>query len=347
MVEAALPVWAEAGIDARGRAVEALDFEGRPVVGLPLRCRVQARQLYVLCEARRRGWRRGGALAQRAFQTLIDDHRRDDGLWRRTVDDDGRIVDDAPDLYDQAFALYALSAAHRELGEARARDLALETLQAMSGAMAHPAGGWVEAIPPVTPRRQNPHMHMLEAMLAWKALAPDVVFTRTADRCLDLMRTRFRVDGTVREYFTDDLILDPQRGAVVEPGHQMEWAWLLLEAGAPRVEATELATAAMACGLGSQGLLVREVTPSAEPIDGGERLWAQTEAVRALDRLGDAEEADRLLTRMLDTHLATATPGLWIDSFDAEGRALDARVPASTLYHLMTMTTAILPEGKA
>lgn len=345
MVEAALPLWSEAGFDARGRAAEALDFDGRPVAGLPRRCRVQARQLYVLCEAQRRGWRADDGAAARALRVFIDDHRRDDGLWCRSVDDQARVLDDAPDLYDQAFALFALAATYRVLGDDRAREMALGTFQALNQNMAHPAGGWVEALPPVTPRRQNPHMHMLEAALAWRALSADAAFVDAAERVLCLMRTHFRIDGTVREYFTEDLQPDPQRGAVIEPGHQMEWAWLLLEAGATSEEASGFAMAGMASGLGSQGLLVREVTPTGDLIDGGERLWAQTEAIRALDRLGDPEAADRLLTRVLDTHLATDTPGLWIDSFDAEGRSVDTRVPASSLYHLMTMATAVLSEA--
>ncbi len=344
MLNSALPLWAEAGLAAHGRAWEALDFAGRPVTGLPRRCRVQARQLYVLCEAGRRGWRRDDAAVARAFEALVQDHRRDDGLWRRSVDEAGRALDDAPDLYDQAFALFALAAAADRLPQAE--PMAQVTLEAVNTRMAHAAGGWVEALPPVLPRRQNPHMHMLEATLAWQGQSNDPAFRAVVETCLNLMRARFRVDGWVREYFTQELEPCRERGDVVEPGHQLEWSWLLLTAGADVTEAAALARGAMAARRGRHGLLVREIDTQGRVIDGGERLWAQTEAVRALDGLGEVEAADQLLTRLLDTHLATEVPGLWFDCFDAEGLPTDDRVPASSLYHLMTMATAVLPEGE-
>ena len=43
----ALPLWATAGIDDQDRFFEKLDFDGRPVTGVPRRTRVQARQTYV------------------------------------------------------------------------------------------------------------------------------------------------------------------------------------------------------------------------------------------------------------------------------------------------------------
>ena len=78
--------------------------------------------------------------------------------------------------------------------------------------------------------------------------------------------------------------------------------------------------------------------------DGGARLWAQTEAIRTFLLRDRTERALGLLDRVFATHLATATPGLWIDSYDSEGRSQDASVPASTLYHLMTAFSALLRE---
>ncbi|MFT6428775.1 MAG: mannose-6-phosphate isomerase, partial [Brevundimonas sp.] len=176
----ALPLWAERGVDAQGRFFEQLDFDGRPVTGLRRRTRVQARQVYVFCEAAALGWAQGHAVAKAGLDQLIADRRRDDGLWVSATDDDGVVVDETPDLYDLAFVLFALAAAHRVLGDTRARPLALETLAAIDRLMASSHGGWEEALPPRLPRRQNPHMHMLEAMLAWQAIAPDPAFEAAA-----------------------------------------------------------------------------------------------------------------------------------------------------------------------
>ncbi|AYG94702.1 N-acylglucosamine 2-epimerase [Brevundimonas naejangsanensis] len=349
----ALPLWAEAGIDAGGRFVERLDFDGRPITGLPRRTRVQARQVYVFAEAASLGWTEGEAVARRGFEVLVRDNRRDDGLWVRATDDAGVVIDSTPDLYDLAFVLFALAAAHRTLKDDRARPLALETLAAIEARMADPLhGGWQEALPPVLPRRQNPHMHMLEALLAWQALAPDPAFATAARRVLDLFATRFfdPSAAVLGEYFAADWAIAPGgAGQVIEPGHHMEWIWLLDQARRLGLEghdrqAEALFASALTNGVDAQGLMIREVDRIGVVRDGGRRLWGQTEALRTLLLRGRTDRALTLLDAVFATHLATATPGLWIDSYDAQGRPQDASVPASTLYHLMTAFSALLTE---
>lgn len=349
----ALPLWAEAGIDAEGRFFEKLDFDGRPITGRPRRTRVQARQVYVFAEAVSLGWGEGETVARRALDVLIRDYRRDDGLWVRSVDDAGAVSDATPDLYDLAFVLFALAAAHRVLKDARARPLALATLAAIEARMADPVhGGWQEALPPVLPRRQNPHMHMLEALLAWQAVAPDPAFEAAARRVLDLFDRCFfdREHLMLGEFYDRDWTVRPgSEGQCIEPGHHMEWVWLLGEAarlGLPDLSsaARALYTSALTCGLRPDGLAVREISRIGQVRDGGVRLWAQTELLRTLKTRGEHVRAEHLTQRLFETHLATATPGLWIDSFDAAGAPQDADVPASSLYHLMTAFSALLTE---
>jgi mannose-6-phosphate isomerase len=340
----ALPLWAERGVDADGRFWEALDFNGRPVIGVKRRTRVQARQVYVFCEGAALGWAAGRPIAQAGLDGLIAACRRDDGLWVSATDDAGAVVDETPDLYDMAFVLFALAAAHRVLGDPRARPLALETLAAIDGLMAAPHGGWQEALPARLPRRQNPHMHLLEAMLAWQATAPDPAFEKAARESLRLCRTHFLIDGAIREYFTEAWALDPETGHFVEPGHMEEWVWLLTQAetaGLGSAEAAEgLHHRAVTQGM-RNGFLIREMDPAGTPLDAGWRLWAQTESVRTALLFNEAEAA-ALLDRVFAVHLATETPGLWVDSYDADGRPVDRTVPASSLYHLMTAFTALL-----
>jgi len=353
----ALPLWASAGIDAEGRFFEKLDFDGRPITRVPRRTRVQARQVYVFCEAAALGWPEeengGAAIARRGLDALIRDHRRDDGLWVRAVDDAGTVIDATPDLYDLAFVLFALSAAHRVLKDERALPLALSTLAASETGMADAVyGGWQEALPPVLPRRQNPHMHMLEALLAWQAIAPEPAFEAAARRVLDLFAARFfdREHLMLGEFFTADWSVAPGgAGQVIEPGHHLEWVWLLDQArrlgldGHDR-KADALFASALTNGFDTQGMAVREVDRIGAVRDGGRRLWAQTEALRTLLLRGRTDHALRLIEGVFATHLATATPGLWVDSYDAEGRPQDASAPASTLYHLMTAFSALLTE---
>ncbi|HCW50112.1 MAG TPA: N-acylglucosamine 2-epimerase, partial [Brevundimonas sp.] len=101
---------------------------------------------------------------------------------------------------------------------------------------------------------------------------------------------------------------------------------------------------ALTCGVRADGLAVREISRIGQVRDGGVRLWAQTELLRALHLRGDQDRAARLVDRLFETHLATPVRGLWVDAFDADGRAQDGSVPASTFYHLMTAFSALLTE---
>ncbi|WP_312146772.1 AGE family epimerase/isomerase [Brevundimonas sp.] len=353
LFDQALPLWAKAGLDDEGLFLEKLDFDGRPITGAARRTRVQARQVYVFAEAASLGWTEGEAVARRGLDVLIRNHRRADDLWVRAVDDTGAVIDPTPDLYDLAFVLFALAAAHRVLRDERALPLALSTLVAIETRMADPIhGGWQEALPPVLPRRQNPHMHMLEALLAWQAVSPDPAFEAAARSVLDLFNRRFfdREHLMLGEFFTADWTAAPgAAGQVIEPGHHMEWIWLLDQASRLGLDgharqADALFASTLTNGFNAQGLLVREVDRIGVVRDGGYRLWAQTEALRTLLLRGRAEQAFALTETLFATHLATAVPGLWIDSYDAEGRPLDTAVPASTLYHLMTAFSALLTD---
>lgn len=352
LFDQALPLWAAQGVAADGGFHEALDFDGKPVPGLSRRTRVQARQIYAFAQGAALGWKPGADIARAGLDRMITACRRDDGLWRLTTDADGVPLDDGVDLYDQAFVLFALASAHRVLGDARAAPLAARTVQSIRKRMTSPHGGWDEAIPPVLPRRQNPHMHLLEAMLAWRDIAPAPAWDAMAIECLALFDRAFYRGGVVAEYFSEDWVVDDRRGQVWEPGHSLEWVWLLGEAerqglwtDTTRRPASPVAKALYdmveVYGLGRRGFLIREVDGSTRA-DAGWRLWAQTEAIRTALAIGDVSTAERLLNAVFDSHLATAVPGLWMDSYDADGAPCDARVPASTLYHLMTAFTAVL-----
>jgi mannose/cellobiose epimerase-like protein (N-acyl-D-glucosamine 2-epimerase family) len=350
----ALPLWAERGVDSQGRFYELLDFDARPVTGGPRRTRVQARQVYLFAEAADLGFQPGRAIAQTGLDGLIRTCRRPDGLWVLSTHDDGSVKDDTPDLYDQAFCLFALAAGYRLLGDDRCLPLALETLDAIETVMAAPHGGWAEAVPAKLPRRQNPHMHLLEAMLAWHAATPDPRFARTAGVVLKLFEDAYfhEPSGTLGEFFTEDWKpAEGRTGELVEPGHHFEWVWLLSEAKKngwidAEAKAMRLYDHANAHGLNAQGFAVREITRDGAPALPEWRLWSETEALRAYLTVGDEARAVTMIDAIFETHLATAVPGLWIDSYDGDGVQIDKTVPASSFYHLMTAITVLLRGGE-
>ena len=112
MRTAALPLWATLGTHADGAFVEALTLEGRAIESRR-RARVQTRQIYVFARAGALGW--AGPWRQRVEQGLdrfLAGYVRPDGAVRNALNTDGSVQDDAVLLYEQAFTLLALSAAH-------------------------------------------------------------------------------------------------------------------------------------------------------------------------------------------------------------------------------------------
>ncbi|MCW5724811.1 MAG: AGE family epimerase/isomerase [Maricaulaceae bacterium] len=347
----ALPLWEGAGRDPHGGFYEKLTLQGRPETGAVRRLRVQARQMYVYCHADMLGWRPGGAeVAARALDRLLAITGPDAGGegWPHLLTPDGGVHDPRRDLYDHAFMLLALAWLHRA-GDTRALTLAEQTFAFVERRLAHPAGGWREGDPDTAPRRQNPHMHMFEAMMALHAATGDDRWLQPARRILNLFRTRFLEPqtATLREYFTDDwLLAHGASGRLVEPGHHMEWVWLLRVFEQETAEncgsfSDALYEYALSAGADpATGFLFDAVDAEAGPLRRSRRLWPQTELVkahyaRALTGRPGALAAGRAALAALKAHyLDPAHPGGWIDMFDENALPAVADIPASTFYHL-------------
>ncbi|HVY34265.1 MAG TPA: AGE family epimerase/isomerase [Caulobacteraceae bacterium] len=348
-----LPFWGTIGVDATGAFHERTDFAGRPDLACPRRMRVQARQLYVFSEAAARGWWPGArAAADAGFAVLARDCWAPDGKpgFIHTLTPDLRPLDTKRDAYDHAFGLFALAWYYKASAEPGALALAHQTLDVMQAQLADPVnGGFVESIPPALPRRSDPHMHLLEAMLEWAGASGEPRFLDIASQMIALFKARFfnPATGTLREYFAADLgPADGAAGLVVAPGHHFEWSWLLAwakaqGAGDARSEADALYAFAARHGLDAQGFAIDECDPQGRQVRASRRCWPQTELIKAYVNKaregapGAADSAANLTLALMDTYLATDVPGLWMDQFDAEGRGITAYVPASTLYHLV------------
>lgn len=356
---AALPLWATSGFNERyGRFEERLDLWGRPLMDVPLRLMVQARQIHVYSMAAERGWY-AGALerVERAFEAFQRNyHRRDGGDgWIFSVTQEGAVVDATRDLYGHAFVLLAIASYTRVTGGRSALALADETLAFLDREMKAPAGGYGETLPPRRgPRRQNPHMHLFEALLAlWEASADDRYRDR-ADELLGLFETHFfqRTAGVVLEYFDDTLL--PAAGSpgnIVEPGHLYEWCWLLRahqratrgRGSASIIDA--LYEYADRHGQDGDGLIVDELSVDGSVATPSRRLWPMTEAIRcnvseaAAGRPEAAGKAATLAARMSERFLTSQ--GGWKDRLDRTGTPVDQSMPASSLYHVVGAIDAL------
>lgn len=351
----ALPLWSKHGWEEHSGAFrELLGNDGNPCTEPFRRVRVQARQIYVFAAAHLMGWD-GPALdiAWRGYEHLTARAWQAEGGWAHKLDCDGEVIDGMRDAYDHAFVLLALAWLHRATGEPGPLVWAERTLAWIDAVLVDPMhGGYRESAPDVVPRRANPHMHLLEALLALFDATRDFAYLDRADRLVRLFRERFfdERSASLREFFTAEWApAAAEAGRQREPGHHFEWAWLLdaheARLGGDRgAEIAALTAFADSHGTNPDTGLVHDVVDeSGATISTTHRLWCQTEAIRtrlmlaARGTAGEAGKAAQLADKVFHFHLATRPEGLWNDRVDLAGRPTDEAVPASSLYHLMTL----------
>jgi mannose-6-phosphate isomerase len=355
-VHAAYPLWARAGYDhAGGGFHERLAVDG-PVAGDARRARVQVRQVYAFARASALGWAGDPTpLVTGGLQFFLNHYRRPDGLFRTLCAPDGATLDDQALLYDQAFVLLALAAAHGALPASCAPALIHEAqtlLAALEQHLRHRGGGFDAGLPQRLPLLANPHMHLLEAALAWEQISQEPAWCRLRAELVELALTRLIAapGGALLEFFDQDWRpLPGVEGRIVEPGHLFEWSWLLQRCGGERATGAALRLLHLAERHGlRRGMALNAVLDDFTVHDAQARLWPQTERLKAhaLAAVSDDRhwpatlEAGHAVLR----YLAVAPEGLWYDTVTVNERFIAEPSPASTLYHLVT---AIAQLGEA
>jgi mannose-6-phosphate isomerase len=350
LLEELLPYWAERGVDRqRGGFHNRLDPSGRALPDDSKRLLVQTRQIYAFSAAAQLGDPRalelaahGVAFLERAFRDRVH------GGWFHTSTPDGVPLDRRKDCYGHAFAVFALAEFHAASGDGTALARARETAELALARLRDPArGGYHEAAAEDwtprcdLPRRQNPHMHWLEALLALHAVAPETGLLDEAERLLGLLR-RHWLDperGCLGEFFGADWA--PAAGAegeIVEPGHHYEWSWLLARhaearGAAPPPEAESLFAFAERHGVDADGGVFDRVDRRGQLLAGTKRLWPQTERLKALavrgERAGLAAALERTLARY------ARAEGGWHEQLDRDGKPLGGVQNATSVYHVV------------
>ena len=208
-------------------------------------------------------------------------------------------------------------------------------------------------------RRSNPHMHLLEAFLAWHHgdRRPRLSAPRGAHhRPVPQPFLRCRKAGRWANISTHEWGRRPARRATwTEPGHHFEWASLLVDFAGKSGQndltgfARKLYASAIANGLNrATGLAYGAVSRQGLPLDLLSRSWPQAEAIKAaiaLDGTGGPDlkpEIEARVGRLFRWHIDPAPLGLWIDQIDERGRSLATEVPASIFYHLVCALTQYL-----
>ncbi|WP_153067474.1 AGE family epimerase/isomerase [Steroidobacter cummioxidans] len=352
LVEDAYPLWWSRGADRRhGGFHERLEQDGQPL-DEPRRARLHPRQMFAFSLADDVG--RAGmsepAVAH-ALEFFLRHHVRADRLIRACVASDGNCVDDSVLLYDQAFALLGYAIAYDVFNDQSLPQRAHALLAAVQGCLANAAGGFFEAPDRELMVMSNSHMHLLEAALAWYRVDHDIRWHRLAASIVELMFTRLidTASSQIREFYTDDWQPAPgEAGLIVEPGHQFEWAWLLLRwhssTGDTRAAklATTLIDAAESRGVDpSRDVAVNSLWIDGKVRDRRARLWPQTERLKAgcaaweLTRMSRYLDIAQRSAAAIEHYLRTKTAGLWRDQMSDGGDFIEEPAPASSFYHLV------------
>lgn len=345
----ALPLWWSLGADhRRGGFHERLSLNGRPVES-PRRARVQMRQAHVYATAGALGW--SGPWRQ-AMEHGIDyferRYRRSDGQFRTLVDASGTPIDETAMLYDQAFALLGWASAAIS-SEIPLEGCAIELLDQMKDVRRCAAGGFYEAGEHAN--LSNPHMHLLEASLAWAEVGRSACWQDLAAEIVTLALDRF-IDpgrGYLREYFDRDWRpASGDLGRIIEPGHQFEWAWLLARWSKMSGERQALDAAKVLFRHGSvgvdprRGVAVDALDDELKVRSPQARLWPQTERLKAALLLSELDPAGsetydvcaQAAARSMLSFLEAPVLGVWRDKLCADGSWKEEPAPASSLYHI-------------
>lgn len=354
----ALPIWWHIGYDQASSCFhERVSLDGTPVM-LARRIRVQARQTFAFAMAGRLGWTGPWRDAVEAgARVLLERGLRPDGGTVHSLDEAGRSLDVRRDLYDTAFVIFALAHAGAILQREEYLQAASSLVDWVYRNWSHPGGGLLEGeLTQVPPRRQNPHMHMLEALLALHEATGDPLALKRASSIVELFATRFMSQrwGSVLEYFDESWSpAHGEEGRISEPGHNFEWSWLLDRY--QRLSGIDVSEAARriyihgeAYGVSSDGYAFDEVWADGAVKTQTSRLWPLTERIKAniirVETLRDPKAVSHVAEAFdaLMTYCDLPIPGLWRDRRRADGSFIDEAAPASSFYHIILAMSELI-----
>jgi mannose/cellobiose epimerase-like protein (N-acyl-D-glucosamine 2-epimerase family) len=349
-----LPIWRGPGFNAGLRlAFEAVAEDGStPLPPQRYRAMACARQLFVFSQA--------GDIAHAdtlfaSLRTYFRDTKN--GGWFYSVDANGAPHERHKDLYTHAFVIFACAEYAKRAGVAAAKE-ALAMLEETSAVIERRmsiggvgAGGLFSSAMTedfstvLGPPLQNPLMHLTEAWLAARETTADPVF----DRRLEKLATAFARAFVHSETGCIAELTIGSANNWLEPGHQFEWLFLAEASRHAAFDAVGLNRALFRAfdfvqqfGVDSvTGGVAASLNEQGGVIDSTQRIWAQTEYLRALaTHTGDTVRA-QLPAQIARFSGRFLRPQGWIESQSAEGVVMRAELPSTTPYHLATAYAAL------
>lgn len=370
-----VPKWYEGFTDGAGGGFhERLGHSFKPVKTGQRRLLTQCRQLAFYSHAAR--MKSGACLRPRLrahFDYMIRHYYDEErGGWWFSVNDDGVPLDRSFDLYSLSFVIFGLCHYYRVDKDAQAKKMARDVLDFIDGHFRMQGRpGLAEALdedlaPLQRTRRQNPHMHLLEACLFAYETWSDPAYRRMADEMVGLFYDHFLIgDGHLLcEYFDDDLNPHDGDGARLEPGHHCEWVWLLKKHAVMQQDETrhdrtcmDLLRFANHHGWDEKyGGIYDEVAPDGTILKDTKRIWTFTEALKANALMLDSgEDRDALKNRIGDMVRVFRSGyikerGFWTEWLNRDLSPATDYMPGTTPYHvyfgIMETRDAIHARGR-
>jgi mannose/cellobiose epimerase-like protein (N-acyl-D-glucosamine 2-epimerase family) len=361
------PFWFERLLDPAGGFYEALDENSQAVESIERTVLNQARLTYTASHAwllarderMLRAANHGFAVLKKACAPAGPA-----GGWPRKFCTDGTVVDATRDAYDHAFVIFGLAWYYRATGNLEALEMAGQAYAFMQARLADKLhGGFFEEYPQTDklPRRQNPHMHLLEAVLAVHAATGDAQWLAEAKRLTTLFEAHFfdAEGGSLAEYFQADWTAENgSAGALREPGHQFEWVWLLGEYARQSGDGRYAPLAGRLYAFGAQfgidrqgeldGVVMDGVNPKGDIVAATKLLWPQTEYIKAcVSKFETTGEAHYLATAqthvgLLRQHFFRADGMNWCNQLSRRGEMLPGVTPSRVLYHLFLALAEVI-----
>lgn len=351
------PLWSEKGIDrVHGGFVESISFEGE-VLNIPRRAMVQARQIYSFltghklhcCDSQTTEF-----AIQQGVQYLLERFSQENGSFAYSVSPTGAPLNNIPDLYTQAFALFGLAQVYTFKSDAQIKERALELVSYLYKERAVEAGGFTELNDKgEVLYRSNPHMHLYEAAIAWMQIDHAPEWKKLGKELTTLCIEKFICPKShvLAEYFDKNWNPLQENGRFIyEPGHQYEWAWLLslyedLTQQDLKSVRHQLFQLAEQHGVSkSRKIVFDEMWSDYTPKTQSSRFWPQCERIKAAVRLGQevptnsqalyAQAADEAMETLFN-FFKTPMNGTWHDAVSAEDTFNSTSAKASSLYHII------------
>ncbi|WP_080970681.1 AGE family epimerase/isomerase [Burkholderia cepacia] len=353
-VKKILSVWCGRGYNRELQlAFEAVSSDTLdPITPVRYRAMACARQLFVFALA---GQIEHAASLFKSLRDRFEDKRY--GGWIYGIDAQGNPSDRRKDLYTHAFVIFSTAEYARLSGDKEALSIVTNTSELIlrefkvAGADSCLLNSLMSEDFSITLEGplQNPMMHLTEAWLKAGAITKDRLYDR---RLMDLVQA-------VAESFVHEptgCIAEFPIGAPnnrIEPGHQFEWYAFAYESGHSAFEVSGLRGAltkafdfARLNGVDpTTSGVYAAIDKNGRVLDSTQRIWAQTEYLRAL-AAHEVETIRGSVQQVMEFFRARFLHEKgWFECLSREGVVIRSDMPSTTPYHLATALSSLVSRG--